>query len=98
MQGKYQEQGKKQYDNTNTLVFYTNDRKRDGKKDPDYTGTLNVDGVEYFLNIWEKTGSRGSFWSGLIKQKGAPNPNKQAYAPRQAQATQQNNQRTNNWP
>lgn len=34
------------YDNTNSGVLFHNDRKRDGKKDPDYTGSATI-GVEF---------------------------------------------------
>ena len=39
------------YDNTNRFVLFKNEKKRDDK-DPDRTGTLNVDGVEYFIDGW----------------------------------------------
>lgn len=56
------------YDNTNTGVLFHNDRK---EKDthPDRTGTINVEGVEYFLNGWLKDGKRGQFVSLSIKKK-----------------------------
>jgi hypothetical protein len=43
----------KQYDNTNRGVFFKNDRKETDKH-PDWTGTLNVDGVEYWLSGWKR--------------------------------------------
>ncbi len=57
-----------EYDNTNRWVLFKNDRK-ERDTHPDYTGTLNVDGVEYFLNAWLKSGSKGKFFSGTIKPK-----------------------------
>lgn len=56
------------YDNTNTFTLFIND-KGDNDKRPDRTGTLNVDGVEYFIDGWIKQGSKGPFLSGKIKLK-----------------------------
>lgn len=56
------------YDNTNTFTLFIND-KGDNDKRPDRTGTLNVDGVEYFIDGWIKQGSKGPFLSGKIKPK-----------------------------
>jgi hypothetical protein len=57
-----------QYDNTNRWALFKNDNRRD-EKSPEYSGTLNVDGVEYFLNGWVKEGKKGRFFSGSIKRK-----------------------------
>ena len=43
-----------QYDNTNRGAVWPNTRRRDGKNDPQFTGTINVDGQEYWLSAWEK--------------------------------------------
>jgi hypothetical protein len=57
------------YDNTNRGVLFVNDRKeKDGQ--PDRTGSLNVDGVEYFLDGWLKTSESGrQFLSVSVKRK-----------------------------
>ena len=65
-----------QYDETNRFALFKNDRK---EKDthPDLTGTINVEGVEYYLNAWTKEGKKGKFISGSIKlkeAKSAPKP------------------------
>jgi len=42
------------YDNTNRGAIWPNDRMREGKKDPEFTGSLNVDGVEYWVSAWKR--------------------------------------------
>lgn len=58
------------FDKTNTFVLFQND-KGDNEKRPDRTGTLNVDGVEYYMDGWVKQGAKGAFLSGKIKRKDA---------------------------
>ena len=41
------------YDNTNRGSIWKNDRK-DTDTHPDFTGTLNVEGVEYFCDAWKR--------------------------------------------
>ena len=41
-----------QYDNTNKGALFGNTRKREGKKDPDLQGKLNIGGVEYWISGW----------------------------------------------
>jgi len=53
----------KQYDNTNTGLLAKNDRK-DTETHPDYTGSVNVGGVEYWLSAWIKTGKEGGKLAG----------------------------------
>jgi len=44
----------KQYDNTNRGALFDNSgKKREGKKDPDFSGPINVGGVDYQLSAWE---------------------------------------------
>lgn len=47
--------GRKEYDSTNRGVAFKNEQKRDGKKDADFAGTLDVDGKQYWLNIWKNS-------------------------------------------
>lgn len=57
-----------QYDNTNRgALFKNDDRKTD--KHPEYSGSLNVDGVDYYLSGWIKEGKKGKFFSLSIKRK-----------------------------
>jgi hypothetical protein len=52
-----------QYDNTNSGLLAKNKRK---EKDthPDYSGSINVGGVEYWLSGWLKTGKEGTKLAG----------------------------------
>jgi hypothetical protein len=43
-----------QYDNTNRGAVWPNARRRDGKNDPQFTGTINVDGKDYWISAWDK--------------------------------------------
>ena len=81
------------YDNTNRGVLFVNDRKEPGSNKPDRTGTLNVDGVEYFLDGWIKKSQAGvPFLSVSVKRKdkqpgqqaSAPAPKPQRQAPAQS--------------
>ena len=60
-----------EYDNTNRGILSRNERK---EKDthPDLSGTINVDGVEYWLSGWSKKSKAGKpFFSLSIKPKEA---------------------------
>lgn len=61
------------YDNTNSGAIFKNDRK---EKDthPDYKGSLNVEGVEYWVSSWIKSGQKGKFMSIALTQKDAQKP------------------------
>ena len=77
-----------EYDNTNRGVLFVNDRKEKDTQ-PDRTGSLNVEGIEYFFDGWLKESKDGKkFLSVSVKRKdkqpdAAPAPRAQAPAPRQ---------------
>lgn len=65
------------YDNNNRGVLFKNDRKETDKH-PDYTGSINVGGTDYWLSAWIKKGQRGKFMSLSVKPKEDRNRNPNA--------------------
>lgn len=63
------------YDNTNRGIIGKNNRKEQDSH-PDITGSINVDGGEYWVNGWQKTNSRdgSKFYSLSVKPKEARQP------------------------
>lgn len=51
---------KQQYDNTDKGVLFKNDR-RESESHPNYKGSLNVEGREFWLSGWIKKNEDGSF-------------------------------------
>lgn len=60
-----------QYDNTDRGVLFKNDRK-ESDNHPDYRGSINVGGVEFWLSAWIKQGDKGKFMSLSVKPKEQP--------------------------
>ena len=58
------------YDNTNTGILSRNS-KREKDTHPEYNGTVNVEGVEYWLSAWvkERNDGTGKFFSLALKKK-----------------------------
>lgn len=42
------------YDNTNRFAVWPNKERRPDKRDAHWTGTINVEGREYWINAWKK--------------------------------------------
>lgn len=64
------------YDNTNRGVLFPNDKKGNEKR-PDFTGDLNVGGVEYKLSAWKKSSKAGNNFLSIsvqLKEGQQPKP------------------------
>ena len=79
-----------QYDNTNSGMLFKND-KGDNEKRPDYKGSVNVGGVEYWLSGWVRVAGESSKRAGekFISMKLEPKEQQPAAPARQAPAAQQ---------
>lgn len=58
------------YDNTNRGALFINDRKTSPNQ-PDYKGSLDVEGVEYWVSAWVKPSRKGDLLSMSITPKTA---------------------------
>jgi len=52
-----------QYDNTNSGMMARNER-RTTDKHPEFSGSINVDGVDYWLSAWVNEGKAGGKMEG----------------------------------
>ena len=59
-----------EYDNTNSGVLFKNDR-RTTERQPTHTGSLNVEGVDYWISAWVKDSKDGKrkFFSLAVTKK-----------------------------
>ena len=58
-----------EYDNTNRGMAMINEKKTE-EKHPDWSGSLNVEGVDYWLSIWKKTSKAGKpYMSFSVRKK-----------------------------
>lgn len=56
------------YDNTNKGTLGRNDRATSDSH-PSHKGSINIEGVEYWLSAWVKESARGKFFSLSVKPK-----------------------------
>ena len=52
-----------QYDNTNSGMLARNENRKTDKH-PEYTGSLNVNGVDYWVSAWVNEGKAGGKMEG----------------------------------
>lgn len=70
------------YDNTNTGALFKA-KERATEKHPEYTGTINIDGREYWLSGWVKESKAGQkYFSLAVKPKDAPKQERDTRAPK----------------
>lgn len=67
------------YDNNLSGVLFKNDKEGNDKR-PDYKGSAEIEGVQYWVSAWVRDGAKGKFMSMKYERK-----DKQA-APAQAPA------------
>lgn len=76
-----------QYDNTNRGVLFRNRKKQRGDNRPDYTGRINVSGVDAFISGWVKEACSGDRFLSIavqtedLKKGGGQRGNRQRPAP-----------------
>lgn len=57
------------FDNTNRGSLFKNDKKTE-EKHPDLSGSINIEGTEYWISGWSKTSKGGQkFLSLSVRQK-----------------------------
>lgn len=57
------------FDNTNRGAIFQNKKKREGKDDPDRSGSINIEGVDYWINGWIKEKDGEKYMSLAVKRK-----------------------------
>ena len=55
------------YDNTNSGALFKNDKEGNDNR-PDYKGSINVGGVEFWISSWIKTSKAGKKYMSLSVQ------------------------------
>lgn len=74
-----------EYDNTNRGALFKNDKKETDNH-PDYKGSLNVVGIDYWISAWIKQGRSGKYMSLSVKPKDAPRTERPSGDDRRKQA------------
>lgn len=64
--------GQGNYDNTNRGALFRNKKKQPGDNRPDYTGKIDIDGVEHFISGWVKKSRAGESYLSLARQTEPP--------------------------
>lgn len=67
------------YDNTNSGILTKNDKQGNDQR-PDYRGSINVGGVDYWLSAWIKTGRDGTKLAGQKYMSLSAQPKDASYA------------------
>lgn len=57
-----------EYDNNLSGVLFKND-KGDNEKRPDYKGSAEIEGVQYWVSAWIRDGAKGKFMSMKYERK-----------------------------
>lgn len=64
------------FDNTNRGALFRND-KQGNEKWPDYTGSLNVNGEEFWISAWLRESKKGQKYMSLsVESKTEPSQNR----------------------
>lgn len=71
-----------EYSNVNTGALFKNDRKQ-SERHPDYRGSINVGGQEFWISSWLKTSKSGTKFMSLSV---SPKEDQPVAAPAQAAA------------
>lgn len=67
----------------NSGALFVNNRK-ESEKHPDWSGSALIEGREFWISGWTKTGAKGDFYSLSFKPKDAPKnfqPREKSFAP-----------------
>ena len=71
----------KNYDNTNKGALFAN-KRREKQTQPNATGTVNIEGVEYYVDAWTNTSEAGQKYQSLkFKRKEQVAPTAPAFNP-----------------